>query len=500
MTAAAGGLALPFVGAAARAQQTDLLRVALLNYPPILPPWVDTGGSALFIKRLMHRGLLGFDASGNVRGDLAESWSSDGDRVWNIKLRDAHFHNNKPVTPEDVKWSLEQVASEKSTAQLRGDLRAVEKIDIVDKKSLRITTKQPVGPMPQILASPYMGILSAESDLAASKWIGAGPFTLKAEERGISRDFEAFGRYFRPGLPKIKQIKATSYTDENLRVAALQSGTVDLIEYVPWQFMEGLSKDPKLTLGTTRGPCMYALFNTREGPFANALVRRAIAHAVKRDEIVKAAFFGRGAPLESIPIPESSEFYDPGRAKTWKYDPALAKSLLSQAGYPNGFTRKILSVSPTGFTSRTVQVVQQNLAEVGIKLEIVERDFPTVNAMARNGQYDMLVLGTAADNNDPSGLSAWFDGDAPPSMSRSFGYKNPKLDQLMAQGRSELNLQKRKAIYAEVEKLATEEAPVVFLCWRDQGYAHTNRLKDFRVFPAFLAFISATSLDEAYLA
>ena len=111
--------------------------------------------------------------------------------------------------------------------------------------------------------------------------------------------------------------------------------------------METISSDPKLRLDATDGPFMYLLFNGTKPPFNDARARKAVAHAIKREDIVKAAFFGRGSPLAHLPIVDSSEFFNPELKESWKYDLTLAKKLLADAGYPEGFRcRTPLTVCP----------------------------------------------------------------------------------------------------------------------------------------------------------
>src|SRR3546814_15192624 len=116
----------------------------------------------------------------------------------------------------------------------------------------------------------------------------------KATERGGALVLEAFDAFYKPGLPKLKGVRAVAYKDENLRVAALQAGDVDLIEYVPWQSMEAISADPALKLDTTDGPFMYLVFNGAKQPFNDARVRTAAAHARQRGDVVKAGCLGMG--------------------------------------------------------------------------------------------------------------------------------------------------------------------------------------------------------------
>ena len=150
-----------------------------------------------------------------------------------------------------------------------------------------------------------------------------------------------------PACQNSKAFGPSPMQTKTLRVAALQAGDVDLIEYVPWQSMETISNDPKLRLDATDGPFMYLLFNGTKPPFNDARARKAVAHAIKREDIVKAAFFGRGSPLAHLPIVDSSEFFNPELKESWKYDLTLAKKLLADAGYPEGFRcRTPLTVCP----------------------------------------------------------------------------------------------------------------------------------------------------------
>ena len=208
-----------------------------------------------------------------------------------------------------MKWTIEQVAGEKSTAYLRAQMQNIDKVETPDDKTVRLVMKEPVATVPLMFANFHMPIISRVSD--AKSPVGAGPFMIKAQERGVSIELEASPKYYKPGLPKLKAIRAIAYADENLRVAALQAGDVDLIEYVPWQSMEAIGKDAKLTLDAVDGPYMYLIFNATKPPFNDARVRKAVAHAIKRDEVVKAAFFGRGSGLAHLPIPKASEFFNP---------------------------------------------------------------------------------------------------------------------------------------------------------------------------------------------
>ena len=489
------GLVLPFAARTARAaRQPGTLTFGLSSYPPSLAPWNNTGTAAVTVKLLIFRGLLAYDDKGALRGELAEKWERDGDTGWVFHLRDAVFQNGAPVTSADVKWTLEQVAGEKSTAYLRTEFQGVQQIDTPDPRTVRVVMKQPNVMLPEWLAGPHMPIIFHGSE--ANTPIGAGPFKITAQERGVSLDLAAFDKYYKPGLPKLKAIRMVAYSDENLRVAALQTGDVDLIEYVPWQSMQSIEADPKLKLDTVDGPFMALSFNGATGPFKDKLVRQAVGFAIKRDEIVKAAFFGRGAALEGLPLVKGTPFYEDFAAQAWPYDPDRAKSLLAQAGVANGFSTTLLSTAQYGMHKSTAEVVQQNLAGIGVNVTLNLPDWATRINLGNRGQYEFCVQGTTADNNDPDGLSSLLDGELPPNNARSVGIHTPEVHALFAKGRAEFDPAKRRAIYDELYKDAINSAIMVGLAWRAQGYAMAHDVQGFKNLPGELNFYSGLTLEE----
>jgi peptide/nickel transport system substrate-binding protein len=493
----AAGAALPFLRIQARAATTrGKLVFGLSSYPPTMAPWANAGTAAATAKLMFHRGLLGYDANGNLRGELAEKWEHADDGAWVLHLRDAVFQNGAPVTSADVAWTIEQVAGEKSTAYLRAEMQRITKIDTPDAKTVRLVTSEPIATLPYLLASYFLPILAKDSTKDNPLGIGAGPFRLTNQERGVALEFEAFDKFYRPGLPKVKSLRMVAYADENLRVAALQAGDVDLIEYVPWQSMPSIEADAKLALQNTPGPFMYLTFNAKVKPFDDPRVRIAIAHSIRRDEIIKAAFFGRGAPIEGLPLTEGTAFYDAKLAHGWAYDPAKAKALLAAAGVGTGFACKLLSTAQYGMHKDTATVVQQHLAAVGIQAELVLPDWSTRVTLGNRGQYELAVMGSASEYNDPDGLAPFLAGNLAPSYVRSFGLDIPKIDELLAAGRSEFDDTRRHAIYTELQQVFLEQAPMVGLCFRAQGYAMSKGVSGFHNLPGALTFYSGTTIEE----
>jgi len=494
LTAAA---TLPLLHRAARAERTPgTLTFGLSSYPPTLQPWANSGTAAATIKVLIFRGLLSYDKDGKLRGELAEKWERDGDTGWVFHLRDAVFQNGAPVTSDDVKWTIAQIADEKSTAYLKSEFQTVQQVETPDPRTVRIITKQPTATLPLWFASFHVPIIAKGSTEGGGTPVGAGPYVLKGQERGVSLDLVAFDKFYKPGLPKMKNLRVIVYADENLRAAALQAGDVDVIEYVPWQSMQAIGADPRLKLDTTDGPFMFIQFNGKAGPFGDPRVRQAIGHAIRRDEIVKTAFFGRGAVLEGMPIPSESEFYDAAKEKFWNYDLDKAKALLKEAGHADGFSCTMLSTAQYSMHKTTAEVCQQHLAEIGIQVQLNLPDWPTRVSLGNKGQYELAIQGSSGDSNDPDALAQVIDGELVASYARSFAMPTPKLHELLAAGRAEFDPAKRRAIYDQVQTVALEEAPIVSLCWRSQGYGMAKDVSGFHNLPGALTFYSGITLEE----
>ncbi len=488
--------ALPFLHVPARAQaRPGYLRYGLSAFPPNLLPWESTGASAGTVKTLIGRSLVGYDKTGTLAGEIASSWGLDPDGAWVFKLRqDVVFHNGEKLTAEDVRWTIDQIAGERSTAYMRSQFQTLARVETPDPYTVRLVTKERLATLPSWFANYNMSIAWHKSDPKAP--VGCGPFRLVGQERGTSVILEASPNYFKPGLPKLKGITFIAYPDENLRNAALRSGDLDMIEYVPWQAMAAVEADPRLRLDEVQGAAfMDVLFNGTRPPFNDARVRRAVAHAVKREDIVQAAFFGRGRPLEGVPIIPGTPYYDEQLAHGWNYDPARARALLADAGYARGFSTKILATAQFGMHKDTAEIVQQYLAAIGIQGELMLPDWSTRVSLGTRGQYDIAIHGVAADNNDPDGLTVVMDTSLAPTHGRSFGLKTPRTTEAFARGRAEFDQSRRIEIYKDLQRAALEEVPLVGLAWRSQGFGMDRGVTGFTNMPGALSTSSGSQLE-----
>jgi peptide/nickel transport system substrate-binding protein len=492
-SAGLGAVMLARPGAAQ--QRPGVLRFGLSVWPPNLQPWPSTGQAAGMIKMLIGRRLTGFDEKGELRGELAREFGRDPDGAWVFRLDPrAVFHNGERVTADDVKWTIEQVAGERSTAYYRAQMQEIARVETPDAHTVRLVMKEPIATVPLWFANYNMPIVwRGTRDM--NNAMGCGPYRITAQERGSWIELGASPNYWLPGLPRARTIRMTLIADEALRLAALQSGDVDMIEFVPWTGMAAVEADPRFTLDSTMGPFMDILFNGTRPPFDNPLVRRAVAHAVKRDDIVRVAFSGRGRPLEGMPVVEGTPWWDAELSRGHNYDPERSRALLRQAGFGNGLNTTLLTTGAFNMHKDSAEVAQQYLAAIGIRAELRVVDWSTRVSLGSRGQYDLAVHGVSADFNDPDGLTVVLDTSLSATHGRSFGLSTPRTGEMLRKGRAEYDHAKRIGIYKDMQRAAIEEVPLVGLAWREQGYARDKRVTGFSILPGALSLSSGAMLE-----
>jgi peptide/nickel transport system substrate-binding protein len=236
------------------------------------------------------------------------------------------------------------------------------------------------------------------------------------------------------------------------------------------------------------------LFNA-PGVFSDARLRRAVAFALRREEFVQGVFYDRGAPLAGVPRPKESPYYDEALANYWRYDPDYAKSLMKEAGVPNGFKAKFLATAQYGMHRDIAVIMQGQLAEIGIQLELELPDWATRVAMGERGEADMALIGTGLETLDPGSMATFVDPSLPPSYVRSRGFEVPDLSDLLAKGRQELDLEASKAIYRQADQLMLDHTSFCGVAYRATGYARSKRVTDFALLPEQLSPFSAVNFD-----
>ncbi len=480
-----------------RGARSSSLRIGLSAYPPRFDPWGNFGIAAETVKLQSFRGLVSYGPDGSLRPELAETWVVKGGNLFEFKLREnARFHNGDRVTAHDVKFSYDRIAATNSGAYLQSFFATLT-TEVIDELHVRLTLPEINAVALQTLASYDAPIVSRRSlEIDPDKPIGAGPYIVTRSERGAWIELEAFGQFYRPNCPKSKKLRFVVYPDENARMAALESGDVDLIEYVPSLSMASIRKNPALVLDNVEGAATAILFNCEEGPFKDPRIRQAVGFAIDRQAVIDGAFAGEGALCGPLPIARKSEFFDPSLENYFQRDIPRARALLAEAGYPRGLTTVLLATSSYSVHRDPAIVIQQNLAEAGIQAELSLPDWPTRVQLANAGKYQLVVGAVMAENNDPSMFRSLVSSNFPNNMNRSWSYKNERLDKLFEDSLHTMDVEKRKAIFRDIENEFVKDPPFIALCFRNQGYAASAKLSGFKNLPGYLSFYSGIMIEN----
>ena len=456
----------------------------------------------MMLDTLLHRGLLGYDGAGEVVPALAESFTtSDDNTEFTFTLRpDLTFSDGTPLTSENVKKTLEFLATADSGAKIYATMSQLESVETPDELTAIVKLSSPNVAFPAYLADTTAAILPDEAfEAEGTAWMGAGPFILEETQQGVSFSLVKNPDFYDASNVHFDEITITIYADGQARLNALLAGDVDLMDFVPWESFDQVESRDDLVLDAQGGPWMYLHFNVEKGgPLADPKVRQAIALAVNRENVRDAAFSGQATLVAGAPIPEESAFYNDELAHGWDQDIERAKELMAEAGYADGFEAVLLTSSQYAFHQDTALSVQPDLAEIGITTTLDAGDWATRQQKAAEGEYDIAVAGSAGVVNDPSFLVNFVTG--PPANNRSYGFDDPELNELLAAGLVAASEADRKAAYDAVQERIIETVPFASLVARSQAFAYTDKLTGFSNIPGFLTFESGYTIVGAKLA
>jgi peptide/nickel transport system substrate-binding protein len=468
-------------GRAAAQGPADTLRYAFASEPPTLDPHMS-GSIWTFRTILPVCDTLTFqDARGQVGPGLAQSWtvSKDG-TVWTFKLRPGvTFHDGTSFDAESVKFTLDRIVEKKNAGF--GQIAEYESSAIVDATTVRVKTKKPYAPFLSGLAHAFTSVVSpaAVQKLGAdfgTRPVGTGPYVVKEWVRQDHVTYTRNPAYAWPpaGLPKgggkpAGTILVRFIPEDQTRIGALERGEVDVIENVPPQDVARLLKGGRYRVTRTAqtGAPWHINMNVRKAPTDDLRVRQAIIHAVDQTAIVDTLFFGIGKPAYG-PLTRSTFGYDPGVEALYKHDPERAKRLLDEAGWKpgaDGVRQKdgkklsvIFQVIAAGGYDAVATMVQTFLQAVGIQTELRLLERARMFADANKGEHNL-------------GLKFWLTAD-PEFLRLHFRSTNignwnwsmvndPKMDALLDEGASTLDLTKRAQIYSDIQHKIMREALLV---------------------------------------
>ena len=441
--------------------------VVALDVPPrMMNPHGDDSDAGLQYMANFFDGLLQRQGSeGKLMPALATRFERLDLNSWKFYLRKGvKFHNGNPFTAEDVKFSFERLGNPEVSEFLNTG-KSIASIDIIDTYTVVIRTKDPIpwfaNNMHQIFIMDKESTEARDSGDVMVKPIGTGAYKLKEWVKGSYVRMVANENYWE-GAPPIKNVEVRPIKEASTRFAALVSGQVDLISGVPVELYDKLLKNPKLNVVSrpARRSIFLALGNKPDSPMADIRVRKAMYMAINEDEIIEKIMRGHASPAAQVPDPPTIG-YNPD-IKRLPYDPKMAKKLLAEAGYANGF-----SVTLSGPNDRYVQdekiceAVAKYLAKVGIKAKLDVKPKSIFFPEVAEGKLEFYLIG-------------WFDGTF--DMGRTYfkiahtrdrdmgfgglngaAYSDPAVDKLLQATAGVINPEGRGKVLQVLNKMAMED-------------------------------------------
>jgi peptide/nickel transport system substrate-binding protein len=462
------------------------------SMPASLDPRVGTDAQSERIDGLLFNSLVERDAQMNPRGDLADRWETPDPLTYVFHLHPGvYFHDGKPLTSADVKFTFDSIRSGAIATQKRGSYRLVSSIDAPDPQTVIFHLSTADASFLWNLSRPAVGIVPAGSgaDFAAHP-VGTGPFRFVSAEQDEDVVIERNPTYFRIA-PIIQRTRFRIVPDAIVRALELRKGTGDLeSSSLPADMVAALAKDAALSVTEQPGTvCTYIAINFEDPALGRREVRQALAYATDRESIVRYLLHGEARIADGILAPNSWA-YEPNVMR-YTFDPARAEQLLDAAGFPrrpelaNMRLHLGLKLSTDEATRLYATVLQDQWRRVGIDLELRSLETATLLSDVGKGNFQLYTLRWIGANNDPDIFQFVFSSSRiPPNGANRGRYRNPKLDMLVDQARVEPDREKRRALFSEVQRIVAEDLPYLNLWFTDNVSVHSKRIENIALAPA----------------
>jgi peptide/nickel transport system substrate-binding protein len=472
-------------------QYTDpnALVMIIESSPTNLDPRVGLDAQSERIDGLIFDNLLTRDEHLNAAPGVATSWDIPDPLTYIFHLRSGiKFHDGRALTSRDVKWSYDSLMQGKVRSSKGATFQFVDHIDAPDDSTVVFHLKEPSSTLLWNLAGSAMGIVPFGSLAEISQHpIGSGPFRFVSAE--LDKEVALEGNLDYWGTkPHLARVRLTVVPDTMTRALELRKGSADITpsNSLTSDMVLSLKKEPSLEVLSPPGTVLaYMGFNLHDPILKDRRVRQALAYALDRKPLIHYLWRDFARPANSVLPPESWAYSDTG---SYDYDPERARKLLDEAGYSvhDGVRFHLTMKTSTEESSRLMaSVFQQQLRDVGIILDIRTFEFATFFADVTHGEFQMYSLRWVGGNEDPDIFDLVFHSSRfPPNGSNRGYYSNPRVDALIDQGRKELDQNKRKQIYADLQRTLSEDLPYINLWYFDNVLVHSKRVHGMKLDPS----------------
>ena len=450
--------------------------------PANLDPRIGTDAQAEHIDALLFDPLVRRDEHFGLQPALATRWETPDPLTWVFHLRTGvHFEDGRPLTSRDVKFTVDSILNGTVISVKAGSFTTLDHIDTPDPATVVFHLKQPDPALPFNLCDGAIGIVPYGSGRDFFQHpIGSGPFTFVSQQ--LDRDVViARNPSYWDAKPNIPRVRFAVVPDATTRALELEKGSADLeSNALPADEVYALHRDPHLATEDGPGTVLnYIVFNMRDPILRDVRVRSAIALAINRPLLIQALYRGEARIAESL-LPPEHWAYNPG-VEQHPYDPARANALLDQAGYRRGAGGIRFHIGMKTSNDETVRLmavaIQEQLAQIGIALDLRSYEFATYYADLTRGAFQLAPGRWIGGNENPDIFRyAYATASFPPHGANRGFYSNPEMDRLIADAADTTNRDQQIADYRQIQAIAARDLPTIDLWYLDSVIVHNRRL------------------------
>jgi peptide/nickel transport system substrate-binding protein len=465
--------------------------VVAIERPPItLDPRFDIDTASENAIELIFNGLTKVNDRMEVEGDLAESFQAIDASHYRFRLRPGvTFQDGSKLTADDVVYTFRYLADPKNGSPFRTSFKFVRSVVATDADTVDVELSEPYAFFPLAARRPILSRALSEKPDAnpAKRPLGTGPFRLASFDEHSGLRLEPFAGYF-AGAPKAA-VRLKPVLDANSRILELLKGSADVVQFTADGFppgaIEQIRKNPDVILTSTPSVnVQYLNFNMRHPILSKPAVRKAFAHAINREEIIRFKLGGFARAADGL-LPPIHWAYEPDVPR-YAFDPKLAMKLLDGAGLtdPDGSGPKTrftvtyrTSMNPQSI--EIAEVIRNRLKAVGIGVELRSTEFGTLFDDIKKGNFDVYSMQWTSVLSPDHYYEVFHSKSVPPDgYNRNF-YSNPLVDALLTRGRRSASVAEQKKIFGEVQKIVAADLPCLPLWYPDQIAAVRKRVEGY---------------------
>ncbi len=475
-------LAFLIVVSCGTTEKSDNVVIAIAASPPTkdLQKATDNMSRAVFVH--VYDSPMAFGTNGDILPALAESWEFINPTTLQLTLRqDVKFHNGKTMTADDVVASLNRlrIVPESQTMYVN-----IENVERVSDYKVNVNLKRIFPSIVGYLAHPKAAIYTLE-DIEAlgtntvETPIGTGAYQYVNLIHGDRVILKAFPEYW-AGAPAIENLEYKVIVDDSVRAISIESGDVQGVMDVSPSQVEALEGKENITLVPFNSISVeYLGMNATAPRLQNKKLREAIYMAVDKQALIDSVYFGFANPTESLF--DSRMFGALTEPDDMTYNPELARQIIKEEGL-EGY--KLTLIANEGHRSKSAEVIQYFLKEIGINVEIRLLEWAAYLDILQQGSHELFILGWSNSTYDAdNSMHTIFHSDNVGTGYNNFFYSNPQVDKLIEEAGVELNEQKRRQMYADAQKIIRDERYALFLFTRIYTLAFDSKLEGVELVP-----------------